>query len=93
MLNDLPPRAASDSSSPSASSGGMGENKSSDLVLGKSFATYLLCEKAFVQPIDQTVFQGVDRRGYHCARELDEKVRVVEVEEAGSRATMAAHET
>ena len=37
----------------------------------------------FVQPIDQNVLQNVDRRHYHWAREIVEKVRVVEVEEAG----------
>ena len=47
----------------------------------------------FVQPIDQLVLQSVDRRDYHCAREVVENVRVVEVEEAGSQATMTAHET
>ena len=44
-----------------------------------------------VQPIDQTVLH-VDRRDYRCATETVEKVRVVEVEEAGSQATMTAHD-
>ena len=46
-----------------------------------------------VQPIDQTVLQSVDRKVQHNAREIVEKVRVVEVAEAGSQATMSAHET
>ena len=47
----------------------------------------------FVQPIDQTVLQGVDRSGCHWARERVEEVRRAEVEVAGNQATMTAHET
>ena len=47
----------------------------------------------FVQPVDQTVLQGVDRKVQRCARDFAEKVRVVEEAKAASQATTTAHET
>ena len=47
----------------------------------------------FVQPVDQTVLQGVDRKVQRCARDFAEKERVVEEAKAASQATMTAHET
>ena len=41
-------------------------------------------ERTFVRPVNQTVLQSVDRRDHHRAREVVERVRVVEVEEEGS---------
>ena len=51
------------------------------------------CVRALCSANRPDCLQGVDRSGYHRARERVERVRAVEVEEAGNQSTVTAHET